>query len=161
MLVYILIPSVKLLMFSDDINEYKLSNIESYKPNKAIVKKVKLESSETENINYDKDVFKYVYLYTIENLKSKQIDSLYEKAKKNTYFFSQIKPSYKVNDTILYFKNDNENITEMEYLFMTKYKDKKPILWFSIVLLVLSISIIFLLLKPLIKNEHQNSYSRR
>lgn len=137
-------------MFSEDINKYKLSNIESYQSNEAIVRDIKLVSSETEHINYDKDVFKHVYLYTIENLNSKQIDSLYEKVKKNTYFFSQLKPSYELNDTILYYKNAKENITEADYLFMAKHKDKKPILWFSIALLVSSLLCVFLLLKPLI-----------
>lgn len=150
LLFYIVIPSVKILIHSEGIYEYKLKNIESYQPKKAIVKKVELVHSEIEHINYDKDVFKHLYLYTLKNVTNNHIDTLYEKVKKNTFFFSQLKPSYHINDSILFYKNDTENITEFEYMFMIKYKDKKPILWFSWALLIISLGFMFILLKPLI-----------
>lgn len=149
---FLTIPSIRLLLMSNDIVELKKINYESYEPQKAIVESIDLLSSDKYPVNYDKDSFKRIYKYHLLNIDSNQKDTVLETVKKSSYFFEQLKPLYKINDTIRYYKSSNNqlnNLSETEYNFNSRAKEKNPIKWFSLVILVSSISLIIILLKQL------------
>ena len=149
---YLLIPSVRLLFLSDDIKHVHISETRSYNANKAIVNDVTTILNEKYPINYDKDVFKRIYQYDLHNLNLNINDTLLETVKKNTYFFEQLKPKYNVGDTIVYFKSNlAKSLTQDDYNFMIDNNEGGTIKWFSVMLLIISLILVVLLTKPLLK----------
>ncbi|RZN79049.1 MAG: hypothetical protein EVB11_12945 [Winogradskyella sp.] len=153
-LMYVIIPSVKLLLLSDDIKQKQIANADSYKIQKGKVLNVQTILAEKYPVNYDRDSFKRIYSYQIISENSKVADTLYETVKKSTYFFEQLKPSYSIGDVIDYYKSETDRpklLTVMNHDVMMDNTKGSPIKWFSLILLVIGVTSAVLLTKTIFK----------
>lgn len=156
---YVAIPSIKLLLISDEIKHNHIIVTSSYKSELGIVKDVQTIHSEKYPVNYDKDTFKRIYQYTVLNLNSNNSDTILETVKKSTYFFEQLRPSHRALDTISYFKSNiapSKNLIQKEYNEMIDNNEGNPIKWFSIILLIFSLIVIIVLVRSVILKTHHD-----
>jgi hypothetical protein len=146
-----MLPSIRILFMSNEIQESLLHEVESYIPSKGVVINIKTLEYSKYPINYDKDLFKKVYQYSVYNLLTETNDTILETIKKNTYFFDQLSPTHQVSDTIVYYKNESErdlSILQYEFDFLNRNKNKQSIKWLSIVFIIVGVLFTVLLLKP-------------